>query len=139
MTSIFNNKIFILAQKSLDFRVKKHNLHSSNIANKDTPQYKAEDLIFESSLKKAFHSDKPGPLRKTRNIHFNGNQTMPLREVQAQRILSSSPFPDFNGNTVDLDREMAKLAENQLMYNASLRMLAHKFKGLKNAISQGTL
>ena len=61
----------------------------------------------------------------------------PLNEVEAQRILSASPYPDFDGNTVDLDREMAKIAENQLMYNATLRMLAHKFRGLKSAIAEG--
>ena len=48
-----------------------------------------------------------------------------------------SKFDLINVDTVDLDREMAKIAENQLMYNATLRMLAHKFRGLKSAIAEG--
>ena len=57
--------------------------------------------------------------------------------VKGQRIHSASPYPDFDGNTVDLDREMAKMAENQLMYNASIRMLTHQFRMLKTAITEG--
>ena len=139
MSGLYRSNLFTLAHKSLDFRIKRHDLLASNIANKDTSGYQAEDLVFEAQLKKALYADEPGPLRRTDLRHFDGNQTSPLYEVEAQRILSSSPFPDFDGNTVDLDREMAKIAENQLMYNATMRMLSHKFRGLKTAISEGTL
>ena len=139
MSKLFNHKIFTLAQKSLNFRIKRHDLLTSNVANKDTPHYQAEDLVFESQLKKALHADEPGSMRRTDRMHFDGRQITPLQKVKAQRILSSAPFPGFDGNTVDLDREMAKMAENQLMYNATLRMLTHKFRGLKAAISEGTV
>ena len=107
------------------------------MANKDTPGYQAEDLVFRASLEKALQAEQPGPLKQTDSRHFDGRNTPPLNEVEAKRILSASPYPDFDGNTVDLDREMAKIAENQLMYNATLRMLAHKFRGLKSAIAEG--
>ncbi len=122
MSGLFGNNIFTIAQKSLDFRTSRHDLLASNVANKDTPGYQAEEL---------------GPLKQSDSRHFDGRNTPPLNEVEAQRILSASPYPDFDGNTVDLDREMAKIAENQLMYNATLRMLAHKFRGLKSAIAEG--
>lgn len=134
---MFNSKVFTLAQKSLDFRIKRHDLLASNVANKDTPGYQAEDLVFQQRLEKALHADEPGLLKTSNPRHFDGRQTPPLAEVQAQRILSAAPFPDFDGNTVDLDREMAKIAENQLMYNASLRMLSHQFRMLKTVISEG--
>ena len=73
----------------------------------------------------------------TNEKHFDGRNTPPLELVIGQRIHSASPFPDFDGNTVDLDREMAKMAENQLMYNASIRMLTHQFRMLKTAITEG--
>ena len=139
MSGLFSNNIFILAHKSLDFRIKRHDLLASNVANKDTSGYQAEDMVFETQLEKALHADEPGPLRRTDLRHFDGNQTSPIQKVEPQRILSASPFPDFDGNTVDLEREMAKIAENQLMYNATMRMLSHKFRGLKTAISEGTL
>ncbi len=137
MAGIFNSTVFTLAQKSLDFRIQRHDLLASNVANKDTPAYQAEDLVFRARLEKALHADEPGMLKTTNSRHFDGRQTPPLEEVEAQRILSAAPFPDFDGNTVDLDREMAKIAENQLMYNASLRMLSHQFRMLKSVISEG--
>jgi len=136
MSGLFGNNIFTIAQKSLDFRTSRHDLLASNVANKDTPGYQAEDLVFRASLEKALQAEQPGPLKQTDSRHFDGRNTPPLNEVEAQRILSASPYPDFDGNTVDLDREMAKIAENQLMYNATLRMLAHKFRGLKSAIAE---
>ena len=137
MSGLFGNNIFTIAQKSLDFRTSRHDLLASNVANKDTPGYQAEDLVFRASLEKALQAEQPGPLKQTDSRHFDGRNTPPLNEVEAQRILSASPYPDFDGNTVDLDREMAKIAENQLMYNATLRMMAKKFSGLKSAISEG--
>ena len=134
---MFDNKIFTLLHKTLDFRTQRQDLLASNIANKDTPGFKAEDLVFERSLEKAMHAEQPGPLKTTNEKHFNGRNTPPLELVKGQRIYSASPFPDFDGNTVDLDREMAKMAENQLMYNASIRMLTHQFRMLKTAITEG--
>lgn len=137
MAGMFDNNIFTLIQKTLDFRTQRQDLLTSNIANKDTPGYKAEDMVFEKSLQKALHADEPGLLKTTNFKHFDGRNTPPLNLVEAQRIHSASPFPDFDGNTVDLDREMAKMAENQLMYNASIRMLTHQFRMLKTAITEG--
>ena len=107
---MFNSKIFTLLHKTLDFRTQRQDLLTSNIANKDTPGYKAEDMVFEKSLEKALHAEEPGLLNTTDPRHFNGRNTPPLEMVKGQRIHSASPYPDFDGNTVDLDREMAKLA-----------------------------
>ncbi|RZO45250.1 MAG: flagellar basal body rod protein FlgB [Proteobacteria bacterium] len=137
MAGMFDNNIFTLVQKTLDFRTQRQDLLASNIANKDTPGYKAEDMVFQKSLEKALHAEEPGLLKTTNPRHFDGRNTPPLKLVEAQRINSASPFPDFDGNTVDLDREMAKMAENQLMYNASIRMLTHQFRMLKTAITEG--
>ncbi len=137
MSGFLNTKLMTLTEKSLDFRTKRQELLSSNVANKDTPGYQAEDLVFEKRLKHALDADSPGPLRTTHSLHMDGNNTPPLELVEGERIRSAAPFVDFNGNTVDLDKEMAKIAENQLMYNASVRMMSHQFKMLKAAIAEG--
>ena len=131
-----NTKMMTLMEKTLNFRTQRHELLASNVANKDTPRYQAQDLVFEKALDKALDADVPGLLRTTNPLHMDGNNTPPLELVKAQRINSSAPFVGFDGNTVDLDREMAKIAENQLMYNASTRMLSHQFRMLKTAISE---
>ncbi len=97
MSGMFENNIFTLIQKTLDFRTQRQDLLTSNIANKDTPGYKAEDMVFEKSLEKALHAEEPGLLKTTNSRHFDGRNTPPLKLVQAQRIHSASPFPDFDG------------------------------------------
>ena len=69
MSGIFDNKVFTLVRKTLDFITQRQDLLASNIANKDTPGFKAEDMVFEKSLEKAFHSEEPGPLKKTNAKH----------------------------------------------------------------------
>ncbi len=136
MSVLFKNQVHLLAERTLNFRTERHKVLSSNIANQETPGYKAEDLVFENALETALGADEPGPLKVSDPRHMNGNDTTPLAEVEAQRINSATPFADFDGNTVDLDKEMAKMAENQLMYNAGIRMLSHQFKMLKTAITE---
>ena len=65
MSGLFGNNIFTIAQKSLDFRTSRHDLLASNVANKDTPGYQAEDLVFRASLEKALQAEQPGPLKQT--------------------------------------------------------------------------
>ncbi len=101
----------LLAQKTLDLRTERHKLLSSNVANLDTPGYQAEDLVFENSLVAALEAETPGPLKVTDERHLDGNDTPLLDTVEGQRIRSATPFADFDGNTVDLDKEMAKMAE----------------------------
>lgn len=136
MVDAFNSKLMTLMEKSLDFRTKRHDLLASNIANKDTPGYHSQDLVFEKALKTALSADEPGPLETSHPLHMDGNHTPPMDLVEAQRINSAAPFVGFDGNTVDLDREMAKIAENQLMYNATTRMVSHKFKMLKTVLAE---
>ena len=137
MAGLFNSPFVTLAHKSLNFRTQRHDVLASNIANIDTPGYKAEDLVFEKALEKALHADEPGLLKITNARHLDGNQTPPLNLVEAKRINSATPFVKFNGNTVDLDKEMAKMAENQMMYTAAIRMLQHQFRLMKTAVSEG--
>lgn len=137
MSDFLTTKTETLLGKALDFRSQRHDLLASNIANKDTPNYKAEDMVFEGQLKAALHADQPGPLNTRHARHLDGNNAPSLELVQARRINSAAPFVDFNGNSVDIDREMAKIAENQLMYNATTRMMGHHFKMLKTAMAEG--
>ena len=88
MSGLFGNNIFTIAQKSLDFRTSRHDLLASNVANKDTPGYQAEDLVFRASLEKALQAEQPGPLKQTDSRHFDGRNTPPLN-----CLLYTSPSP----------------------------------------------
>lgn len=130
------SKTFSILEKSLGLRSIKHNLIVSNIANMDTPNYKGFDLIVEEEFEKALRAEKNIEPEKTQPMRF------PLREIRQDNIKlkpieASQIIKRQDGNTVDMDKSMAKLSENTLMYNASAKIIAKKFQGLKNAIQGG--
>lgn len=131
------DKNLTLISKALSLQSRRNSLIASNIANRETPGYRAQDLVFEKQLTKALYSDRPGPLNTSNSKHFDGIEREPLELVEGRQINSFNPDPRMDGNTVDLDKEMAKLAENQLMYQMTVRAAIWKFRLLKSAISEG--
>lgn len=136
MPGIFDRDITLL-ERSLDFRTKRNNLLSGNIANIETPGYKAKDLVFEQALGAALKSQEPGPMRTTNTRHLDGRDSTPLGLVQPKVIQSANSVGSVDGNSVDLEREMAKLAENQINYQALTSMISHKFMQLRSVIREG--
>ena len=128
---------FSLLQKSMDFRTKRNMLLASNVANLETPGYKSRDLVFEDALGEAMKAQLPGPLTVTNTKHMDGSRSLPLEMVRPELILSATPDAALDGNTVNLETEMAKLAENQVAYQAYTQMISHKFQALKAAIREG--
>jgi len=135
LQGLFGGTVSIL-EKVLDLRAKKHNLITSNIANIDTPNYKGFDMVVEEELAKASGSGKNLGLTRTQPNHIVGGPF--VRDNIAYRQTESSKFTvKGDGNTVDIDKEMASLAENSLMYRASAQIISRKFQGLKKAIDGG--
>lgn len=134
VNSLFNNTIHRL-QKNLDIRSKKHDLIVSNIANKDTPGYKAFDLLVEEAVNKP-NAGKKFNLTKTHPQHRNYRHHKADDNTIYQ--LEKGSFSAGNKeNTVDLDREMGKLSENSLLYNVTAHIISKKINSLKSAISGG--
>lgn len=133
---MFNGPISIL-EKSLDLRSLRQNLIVSNIANKDTPHYKAFDLAVEEELEKLSDTGASVVLRKTHPAHF------PASDVNKDysEIRLSSASDEFeqssDGNTVDIEAEMVKLAENNLQFETMAQLIRQKFQGLKLVIQGG--
>lgn len=139
---IFSSTVGLLA-KTIDLRTKNQNLIASNVANAETPNYVPKTLAFEAELQGALKNRWPGqqasapansrhiPLRST---GVAGN----VQSVTGKVIETPTTTPSRDGNAVGLEDEMGKLAENQVMYNASVQMLNKKFEGLRTAI-KGTL
>ena len=130
------DKYFSLLEQSAALRSRKNSIIASNIANRETPGFRAQDLIFEKDLMRALYSDRPGPLKTSDPKHFDGIEREPLELVKGQQINSFNPDPRMDGNTVNLDKEMAKLAENQLMFRATTNALSWKLRLLKLAIGE---
>jgi flagellar basal-body rod protein FlgB len=124
----FTNKIFGGVQTSrlaLDARMERQGLIQSNIANIETPGYTVQDFSFEDVMKNAML--QRGKLAQTNERHI-GLDPISLSESME---FKKDPRP------VDLDEEMQKLSENQLMFQVTSKIIAHKFADLKLAIDQG--
>ncbi len=119
---------------SLNLRQANQNVISSNIANADTPGYKTKKMEFESSLRDALGVGDRLPTNDTNPRHIIHHTTDP---TDPEIYEDPNDVVSLDGNTVDRSAEMAKLAENQLLYDASVEMLKKKLGMLKYAVTEG--
>ncbi|WP_110929410.1 flagellar basal body rod protein FlgB [Bacillus massiliglaciei] len=126
---IFSGTIHSL-EKALDYSTAKQNVISQNIANADTPNYKAQEITknnFQNELNSAMDT------YRTDNRHFAFTEN----EAKPFTISRNNVSYNNNGNSVDVDKEMSDLATNQIYYNAVTDRLAGKFSSLQNVIRGG--
>ena len=133
--SLFDGTIATL-QKSLNVGSLRHKVLTSNIANIDTPNYKAFEVVMEDVRKHNSRLKGPIELVRTQPRHLSGLHSA-TDSIKIKTV--DSPGNNFraDGNTVDLDRTMGKLAENTLLYRTAAQIIKKKFQGLKNAIQGG--
>jgi len=119
---------------ALLLRGKRAEVLANNIANADTPNYKARDFDFAAMLDKQLgNSSEMGQVKMaaTQSGHMSGF----VNPDMAADLLFRTPLqPSIDGNTVEVQEEMAAYTDNALRYQASFRFLNDKFNGLKNAI-----
>jgi len=133
--SLFEGSIAAL-QKSLNISSLRHKVLTANIANIDTPNFKAFEVVMEDEISKDGRPARPIKLVRTQPDHLQGRR----QSASNVKIKPADP-PALNfradGNTVDLDKTMGKLAENTLLYRAAAQIIRRKFQGLKNVIQGG--
>jgi flagellar basal-body rod protein FlgB len=116
--------------KLLDLSALKNKTLASNIANAETPGYKKKTFDFDHELKKSM--EEPG-LRKTqthpKHIPLGDSPDRPPKI----RVIKSS-VNSTGVNSVDIDEEMAELAQNQIIFQFGSKMLDKKFNALKDVI-----
>jgi flagellar basal-body rod protein FlgB len=119
--------------EALKLRELRNEILSSNIANADTPNYKARDFDFAAALAAARDGQIGGQLRltKTNPQHSDAWGTHPLGADVKYRIPMQ---PTLDGNTVETDVEQAAFAENAVQYRASLEFLNTRIRWLQSAI-----
>jgi flagellar basal-body rod protein FlgB len=113
-------------QQALSLRANRQQVLAANIANADTPNYKARDFDFSAALKDAVAGRSSGdlPLKTTAGRHLQGGSENTMARLMYRKENQSS----VDGNTVDMDIERAQFAENAVHYEASLSFLTHQFK-----------
>lgn len=104
---------------------------ANNLANADTPQFKARDLDFAAVLQQMVSDSQAPGLARTAPGHIDPASGPSDRGALLYRVPMQ---PSLDGNTVDADVEMAQFARNALDFQASLTFLQSKFRGLRSAI-----
>jgi flagellar basal-body rod protein FlgB len=108
-------------EQAMDLRLKRQELLGSNMANIDTPGYQPRDLKFEGELIRIIENDSLMPVTKRTDGEHMGMGVEALAgadSVEERPDIQNS----LDGNGVDLDREMARVADNSMRYNATLEM-----------------
>lgn len=131
------NGSFNFMQQSLSLHAQRQEVLSANIANADTPNYKARDFDFSSQLDAALQGSQSGmdsarTLAVTSPGHMAGMSSGALDDPQlGYRIPAQSSL---DGNTVDMDMERVNFAENSLHYQADLQMLTNHIQSMTTAM-----
>ncbi len=129
-----NDKTLKALAASLNFRQMRQEVISSNVANADTPGYKAKRVDFEAALARALDVDGEMQMRaKDPRHHDVGNGGFDNLEPQIYE--DSNGVVSEDGNTVDREQEMAKMVENKILYDAAVQLLNKKIGMMKYAVS----
>jgi flagellar basal-body rod protein FlgB len=136
--SLIFDRLSSTMNHAMTYRLQRHNMISSNIANIDTPGYTPVELQFQEQLRShyendALHSSTSRGLATTDASHLGMNDPVERAEVE----FDPYSLPDSKGNSVDIDHESSKLAENQLMYRTLITAYNKRVSFLQHVISGG--
>lgn len=122
------DKTMGLVQRSLDIRSARHQVISGNVANVETPDYVSKDLPFQKVFERSLEGPSVLPLKRTHARH--------LPALEGERTDFSWDIEVAPGPGVDIDQQMAKLAENNVMFQAGIQSLIKKFEALKASVTE---
>jgi flagellar basal-body rod protein FlgB len=128
---LFSNT-FQSLENAMNYSSTKQKVISQNIANADTPFYKAKDVKFNGSFRNELEASIDA--YRTDNRHFDFKITP---SANSGVVTKNNLQYNNNGNSVDVDQEMSDLATNQIYYNALADRLSGKFQSMQNVIRGG--
>lgn len=126
------NQVFAPHARVLTAASQRMELLAANMANADTPNYKARDIDFKAALQSAGESSTVS-MTATHSGHIQGAAA----GGRADALYRIPDQPTLDGNTVDAQKESAAIAETATRYQASLTFLDQRIRGLRMAITGG--
>jgi len=135
-TGLFGGTISLL-QRTLNLRSAQHHALSANIANADTPRYRAFEVAVDEELRKMRPDGQRLEMVRTQAVHMPQAVNAAADRVNLRASAGAGFSLRADGNTVDIDRAMGDLATNTLQYKTSAQLLANKLKSIKNVIQGG--
>lgn len=133
MQGIFERMKIDTLGTALDASSVRNNVIAENIANMDTPGYKAKDLEFYDVMQEALGSGKKLPMTRTNEKHLPPSDK-PV-DVSSYVYQQNNPSVRNDGNDVNIDYEMSQMAENTIRYNMLSQLTSGKFTKLKDIIA----
>jgi flagellar basal-body rod protein FlgB len=127
---LFNNT-FSTIENALNYSTLKQKVIADNIANVDTPNYKAKDVSFKTMLDESVNGTLSASRTNSKHIPFQQSTDNPAIMTQ-----QNVEYND-NGNSVDIDKEMSNLATNQIYYSALTDRINGMFSTLQTVIKGG--
>ena len=124
-----SDKLFGIHVNAVRVRAERASILARNMANADTPGYKARDIEFRELLSSTNIGSTT--LRTTQSKHINPEQGPGGRSNLKYRVPQQASA---DGNTVDMQNERAEFMRNALMYQTSMQFLNGRIKGLMTAI-----
>lgn len=124
-----------LLEKSLGAASLRQRVMANNIANVNTPGFKKSDVVFEDALQQAMAETSVVGQVRTHPDHLSKSKS--FGQIQPRIVVSDGTAIRNDGNNVDVEAEMAQVAQNNLYYNTLAQQLSAKLKDLKTAISGG--
>lgn len=129
---MINDQVTMALRAALDLRLARQELLSNNIANADTPGFQPTDLAFEGVLEQEL-ARGGGQLTRTSGQH------LPTGVAHHNPMESTVERPDvvdsLDGNGVDTDRELARVAENSLQYRTTLEVVRRRYGIMKQTLA----
>jgi flagellar basal-body rod protein FlgB len=119
-------------KRALDAYADRSRVHAENVANVETPGYRSQEIRFEDDLRLALRTDGSHRMAATNERHIGADSRWPQG-----RPVARNPVSAWNGNgvnDVDIDREMADIADNTLRYTVAAELVSRAYQGMRDAI-----
>ena len=124
------DRTFKMLESTMDLASARHSLIASNVANVDTPGYKAKDMAFAKELKAVLRQVVEKDMDPASSGSFEYQEVVRPRIFEVADVIARQ-----DGNTVDIDKEMGKLAKTKSTYSRAITFYTMKLKMLKKAVS----
>lgn len=122
---MIQDKMFPVLEELLSWTSRRQQALAANVANMDTPGYRAKDYSFKEEMQS---------LAMTAT---SGNHIAPVEAASIARIYEVDTPEKPNGNSVNLDRELTEITKNGLQYITLVQFLNHRIRTLRAAITDG--
>lgn len=130
----FNTRV---QMEALNHRTQHYRVTAANIANAETPGYRALGYDFETQLQALLNHEDKSLLQTSHPKHLRNPLVSADGDVHPEVYIRPTETISHDGNTVDLDHEMAEMSSNQLLYRATVEFITRKMGILRYAINGG--